>query len=242
MAALTGLTADIRAKRFADELVVGAMRLQVRPGEVCALVGPSGCGKTTLLNVVAKLDKAFDGEVTHAACRLGYVFQAPRLLPWMTAAENIALMAPTAKRHEVRAWLTAVGLAGHEDIYPERLSLGMARRVSFARALAVKPDLLLLDEPCVSLDEAAARALRTVLRNHLRRHPATVLLVSHDLRTAAALADRIVFLSERPARIVREVAVQLSETAREDDAALDHWRLRLMSAIHDAGPFMATGA
>jgi ABC-type nitrate/sulfonate/bicarbonate transport system ATPase subunit len=242
MASLSALTIDVRQKRFAGGPVLGAIHLALPPGEVCALIGPSGCGKTTLLNLVAGLDNAVDGQVTHTARRLGYVFQTPRLFPWMTAAQNIALLLPEAERADARTWLAAVGLSGHEDIYPERLSLGMARRVSFARALAVRPDLLLLDEPFVSLDDTIARALRTVLRNHLRRHPATVLLVTHDLRAAASLADRIVFLSERPARVVSEVAVHLPQAAREDDSALDHWRLRLMSGLHGVVPFAAKGA
>jgi ABC-type nitrate/sulfonate/bicarbonate transport system ATPase subunit len=242
MAALTGLTMDIRAKRFAGAPVLGPVRLSLRPGEICALVGPSGCGKSTLLNLVAGLDGDFDGETSHHAQRLGYVFQTPRLLPWLTAAENIALVMPESERGTAPTWLAAVGLAGQDDTYPERLSLGMARRVSFARALAVEADLLLLDEPFVSLDEATSRDLRAVLRGFLRRHPATVLLVTHDLREAASLADRVVFLSERPARILSETDVDLSPAARDDDAALDHWRSRLMRRPGDIAPIAGEGA
>lgn len=210
MCAGAELTVRIDEKRYRgvrDVVAVRGLEFTLAAGSFVALVGPSGCGKTTLLDIIAGLDRDFRGTVARPPGRLGMVFQNPRLLPWRTLSENLALAAPAATPAELAALLAAVGLADCADAYPRQLSLGMQRRAAVARAFAVRPDLLLLDEPFVSLDAANAETMRALLRDMLARHPATVLMVTHDLEEAAALAERVLFLSERPARVVRDIAV-----------------------------------
>jgi NitT/TauT family transport system ATP-binding protein len=213
----------IRGKRHAPggPLVLGDLAFTLAAGEILAIVGPSGCGKTTLLRIVAGLDRAFEGALRWAAPPvLAMVFQEPRLLPWRTVAENLALVErPDAPPGLADELLAALGLAGERDTLAARLSLGMARRVALARAFATQPSLLLLDEPFVSLDEATAARSYRLLLDVWTRSPTAVLLVTHDLEEAAALADRILFLSEGPARILREAVVPEAERRSGPDAA-----------------------
>lgn len=195
-----------------------------------AIVGPSGCGKTTLLNIIAGLDTDFEGHVDIAARpglqqgseeapAVGYVFQAPRLLPWKTVEDNLRLVLPGVPDAEARiaAILTAVGLNDIRSVYPSRLSVGMARRAAIARAFVVEPDVLLMDEPFVSIDEPTADRLRRLLLDVLAVRPTTVLFVTHDLREAIFLADRILFLSACPARILADEPLTVSRQARTQD-------------------------
>ena len=195
--------------------VLKGVVFRLEPGEVGAIVGPSGCGKTTLLRIVAGLDADFDGNIARPASgKLGFVFQEPRLLPWRSVADNVRLAAPLAGEDEISALFAMLGLSGHRDHYPGELSGGLARRVSLARAFAVSPDLLVLDEPFVSLDAALAAHLRSELAALVARKPVTTLLVTHDIDEAIALADRIFLLSPRPARIVGEVRVGEARATR----------------------------
>ena len=170
-----------------------------------ALIGPSGCGKTTTLRILAGLDRDFEGEIapTLATRRIGYVFQEPRLLPWRTVEQNIRLALPP-DRHgvDLGPLLRELGIEDFRGRFPGELSLGMARRAGLARAFAVTPEVLLLDEPFVSLDAATAERLRRLLLDLWRMDPMTVLLVTHNVREAVSLADRIVLLSPRPGRVV----------------------------------------
>lgn len=208
------------------------LNLTAREGEFICLVGPSGCGKTTLLNILAGLDKDYIGHIGLGSDgrhpRLGYVFQNPRLLPWRTVEENILLALP--KGYEpayVDHLLSAMGLASSRHDYPERLSLGMSRRVSLIRAFAVNPDLLLMDEPFVSLDPPTARRIRELLIRLWLERPHTVLFVTHDLREAIELADRLVFLSASPTSVVCEVTLDLPRKQRDPDQT-EQIRQRLM--------------
>jgi len=140
-------------------------------------------------------------------CRLGMVFQEPRLLPWRTVEANVRLAAPQASDGVVDALFQTLGLAAHRGHYPGELSLGLARRVALARAFAVAPDLLVLDEPFVSLDAAMAERLRAELVELVGRRPVTTLLVTHDVEEAIGLADRLLVLSASPACIVATVPI-----------------------------------
>jgi NitT/TauT family transport system ATP-binding protein len=186
--------------------VVRGLELRLKAGSFGALIGPSGCGKTTILKIAAGLDPDFRGRLrTPGSGRLGIVFQEPRLLPWRTVEENIRLALPG---HEAAADLTELveilGLGAHLARYPGELSMGLARRTAVARAFAARPDFLLLDEPFVSLDEAVAARLRDELMALTTRTKATTLFVTHNLAEAIQLADRLFFLSDRPARIIAE--------------------------------------
>jgi NitT/TauT family transport system ATP-binding protein len=204
----------------------------VAGGEVVALVGPSGCGKTTLLRIIVGLDRDFDGSVKLPAHgRLGMVFQEPRLLPWRTVEQNVRLAAPRASEAALTALLTTLGLAEHRRHYPGELSLGLARRVALARAFAIEPDLLVLDEPFVSLDAALAERLRAELIELVSRRPTTTLLVTHSIEEALGLADRVFLLSASPARVIAAVPVEHPRTKRSPtELALARDRLKRAAA------------
>jgi ABC-type nitrate/sulfonate/bicarbonate transport system ATPase subunit len=204
-----------RAASGEQLLVLGELAFSLANGEVAALVGPSGCGKTTLLRIIAGLDRDFEGNVELPAHgTLGMVFQEPRLLPWRTVDQNVRLAAPQATDAALDTLFQALGLTAHREHYPGELSLGLARRVALARAFAVEPDLLLLDEPFVSLDDALAARLRDELADLVNRRPVTTLLVTHNVEEAIGLADRLLLLSLGPARVLGDVPVTRPRTPR----------------------------
>jgi NitT/TauT family transport system ATP-binding protein len=204
-----------RAASGEQLLVLGELAFSLANGEVAALVGPSGCGKTTLLRIIAGLDRDFEGNVELPAHgTLGMVFQEPRLLPWRTVEQNVRLAAPQATDAALDTLFQALGLTAHREHYPGELSLGLARRVALARAFAVEPDLLLLDEPFVSLDDALAARLRDELADLVNRRPVTTLLVTHNVDEAIGLADRLLLLSLGPARVLGDVPVAHPRTPR----------------------------
>ena len=230
------LKLDARRKRLGGTDVLRDVALTVAPGETVALVGPSGCGKTSLMRILAGLDADFDGDrACPAGARLSMAFQEPRLLPWRSLRDNVALALPPEERGGSRpdAALAAVGLSEAAARFPGQLSLGMARRGALARALAVDPDYLLLDEPFVSLDEAAAARMRGLVAELLDRATAGVVLVTHDLREAAALADRVVVLSPRPATVIATHVIDLPRASRGPDFIEDFRRVCL--AAGDTG-------
>lgn len=177
-------------------------------GKVGAIVGPSGAGKTTLLRIVAGLETDFVGEVVRPASgRLAMVFQEPRLLPWRDVEDNIRLAAPDVTEGELNALFSTLGLDEHRQHYPLELSLGLARRVALARALAVRPDLLLLDEPLASLDAATASRLIEEIATLVESRAVTTLMVTHDIDAAISLADVIFVFSDPPARCLAALEV-----------------------------------
>ena len=196
--------------------VIRGLTLRLAAGSFGALMGPSGCGKTTLLRIAAGLDPDFVGRrCVPRSQRLGIVFQEPRLLPWRTVEENIRLVLPAGKTEtDLGPLVTTLGLASHMAHYPGELSLGLARRVAIARAFAVRPTLLLLDEPFVSLDEATAARLREELAALTRRESITTLCVTHDLDEAIELADHLFVLSHRPAAVVLDRRLSSPGTPR----------------------------
>jgi NitT/TauT family transport system ATP-binding protein len=187
--------------------VIHDVAFTLSDGQVVALVGPSGCGKTTMLRIIAGLDKDFEGAVVRPHGRLGMVFQEPRLLPWRTVEENVRLVAPSASDAKRAALLDVLELTEHRAHFPGELSLGLARRVALARALAVEPSLLILDEPFASLDAPLAARLRDQLAMLVDRSLVMTLLVTHDVDEAVRLADRLFILSARPAHILVEVPI-----------------------------------
>ena len=199
--------------------VVRDLELRLEAGSFGALIGPSGCGKTTILRIAAGLDADFRGQLrAPGAGRLGMVFQEPRLLAWRTVEDNIRLALPADQTGvDLTDLFEILGLGSHLARYPGELSLGLARRAAIARAFAIRPDFLLLDEPFVSLDEAVAARLRSELMALTMRTSVTTLLVTHHLEEAVQLADRLFFLSDRPAHIIFEKSLLLPREARSKD-------------------------
>ena len=211
----------LRRKAFPDQPpLFENLALQVRAGERVVLMGPSGIGKTTLLTILAGLDTAFEGELRSGKARrprTGVMFQAPRLMPWLSVGDNIALVMNgpnVAKRVAER--LEAVELPRLQNAFPKALSGGMQRRVALARAIANEPDLLILDEPFVSLDDALSVRLYQRILDTLPPSVA-VIIATHNLAEAITLADRIVLLAGRPAKIRLEEIVPGARPRAADD-------------------------
>ena len=238
---MSELRVCVRRKQFHSPptLAIEGMDFVVEDGEFVALVGPSGAGKSTLLGIIAGLDSDYDGSIVGADADsgLGYVFQSPRLMPWLSVRDNLRLVLDDARDDDARldALLAEVGLEGFETAWPGQLSGGMQRRVALARAFAVQPRLLLMDEPFVSLDEPLAWRLRGMLSDYWERHRPTVVYVTHDLREALALADRVLFLSARPASVMLDhrVALPRPRPRVPHDRALDEYLRDLMTTHPD---------
>lgn len=217
----------------AANLAIADLNFTLRAQEFVCLVGPSGCGKTTLLNIIAGLDQAYTGNISLtpqlARPNIGYVFQNPRLLPWRTVRENIELALPnTSSVAAIDELLEVMQLTTSQQVYPERLSLGMSRRVAIIRAFAINPDVLLMDEPFVSIDPPTARQIRQLLIKLWQQRPHSVLFVTHDLREAITLADRLVFLSSSPMQVVSEITVPIARAQRDDDQQIEAFRTQLI--------------
>lgn len=210
--------------------------LDVRPGEIVALLGPSGCGKSTLLRLVAGLETPTSGlvlvddhEVTGIDRRCSVVFQEPRLLPWRTIAANVKLGARGGRQaSEVDDWLTLVGLAGFGAYLPRQVSGGMAQRAALARALIGHPGVLLMDEPFASLDALTRMHMQDLLTEVVERIGTTVLLVTHDIDEALYLADRVVILGQRGAGVLDILDVPFAHPRDRSDPHLAPLRVELL--------------
>jgi NitT/TauT family transport system ATP-binding protein len=216
---------------------VRPLDLTLAAGLTTALVGPSGCGKSTLLRMVAGLETPSTGQIAIAGAPpadtlqragLSVAFQDPSLLPWRSVRGNIELALTLARRPvdaaEIDQLIALVGLDGFAETRPAELSGGMRQRAAIARALVTKPGLLLLDEPFGAVDELTRRQLAQDLPRIWEARGTTTLLVTHSVREAVLLSDRVVVLSPRPARIVADVAIGLprpraDDTGRSDAAA-----------------------
>lgn len=197
--------------------VLAPLKFALQSGEVGVLIGPSGCGKSTMLRIILGLDRDFGGHVARPPeARIGMVFQEPRLLPWRSVEQNVRLAAPDVTDAKLSELFNILELEAHRSHFPGELSLGLARRVALARAFAVEPDLLVLDEPLASLDDALAGRLRDEIATLVASRSVMTLLVTHSLEDAIRLGDRLFFLSSRPARIVQEVPIQIPRAERSE--------------------------
>lgn len=214
------LEAIIAAKRLpSGEALLRDITLNARPGEIVALLGASGVGKTTTLRILLGLDREFEGRLRCNASGIGAVFQEPALLPWRTIGDNIGLVAHGTAKPDIRALLRDVGLPSTETLYPRQLSLGMRRRAAIARALAIDPDLLVLDEPFASLDPGTTTLIASRLAAHIRTRRAAIVVAMHDIERATAFATRIVVLSGRPASVAARLELPPGVNAADRNAA-----------------------
>jgi len=193
------------------------LSLELKPESMTVLMGPSGCGKTTLLRTVAGLDDQYTGEIDMPpSARLGFMFQEPRLLPWRTVRQNIELVcAPGFSEQDLQTLAEAVGVDDMLQRYPQELSLGLARRAALARAFSTEPDLLLLDEPFVSLDERTADRLRSLLLDVWSARPTTAVMVTHNPREAILLADQLVLMAPRPTHVLAVETIDIPQGQRD---------------------------
>jgi sulfonate transport system ATP-binding protein len=204
-------------------LALDRISLDVAPGEFVCLIGASGCGKSTLLSLIAGLGAPTSGEVSTAG-RVSLMFQESALFPWLTAERNIELplraagVPPAQRRERVAELLDLVHLGAFAGKRPHELSGGMRQRVALARALAQDADILLMDEPFGALDAMTRDLLHEVLEGIWRRRQLTILFVTHEVREAVRLGDRVVLLSSRPGRVIGEFPVEFARPRGMDSA------------------------
>ncbi|WP_173088435.1 MULTISPECIES: ABC transporter ATP-binding protein [unclassified Devosia] len=238
-------------KSFRDGQIraIENISLDIAPGEFVSLVGPSGCGKTTLLRIINGLTPADEGEVSVLGAPpepgpdLAMVFQSARLLPWLSVAGNIEFvlslrgMSRRERAQRASALLGAVGLRDFAGAFPHELSGGMQQRVGLARALAVEPKVLLMDEPFAALDAMTREVLRRELWQMWSRRGIAIVFVTHDIDEAILLSQRIVLLRPRPGRVDEIVDVRLPEARWDTDPRtlpqFAEMRAHLWGRIHD---------
>ncbi|MFE4819464.1 ABC transporter ATP-binding protein [Streptomyces sp. NPDC056704] len=225
----TGAVVEKVVRRFGDRVVLDQLDLTIADEELVVLLGPSGCGKSTLLRLFAGLDRP-DGGRVEVPARRAIVFQADRLLPWQRVLRNVTLglHGPDADQRALDV-LAEVGLSGREKAWPKELSGGEAQRVSLARALVSEPELVLLDEPFASLDAITRLRMHDLVRALRSKHHAAMLLVTHDVDEAIALADRVVVMSN--GRIGTSHLVELSAADREASVAREELRSALLKDL-----------
>ncbi|MEH6625951.1 MAG: ABC transporter ATP-binding protein [Motiliproteus sp.] len=245
------LSVNIEQKDFGSATLFDDFQMSLASGELLCLLGPSGCGKTTLLNMIAGIDNDYQGAIEQSQnYRISYMFQEPRLLPWRTVQQNLELVVKgcqaTAADPSLREGLDTkinhllkqMGLQNCLDLYPAQLSLGMARRVALARCLLIEPQLILMDEPFVSLDETNLKILYQQLQLLREKHPKlSILLVTHDIREALRLADRILIFDRLPIRQNKEYRPALAPALRtpEDIQKMEE-ELRTLNTCDKAPP------
>ncbi|KPA91308.1 ABC-type nitrate/sulfonate/bicarbonate transport system, ATPase component [Pseudomonas asplenii] len=225
----------VERKAFAQTTVLRQVSLQLHAGETVSLLGPSGCGKSTLLRIVAGLEKDFEGELKHTTSPIAFVFQEPRLMPWLMVEQNIGF---SEDEGYDRAWVTQlieeVGLSGFAQALPKQLSGGMAQRVAIARGLYSKPRVLLLDEPFSAVDAFTRMKLQDLLLQLARRHGIALLLVTHDVDEALYLSDRVLVMDNRPSRIRQALAVDLPHPRDRRDSQLADLKALSLTELHRA--------
>jgi NitT/TauT family transport system ATP-binding protein len=231
------------SKAYGSRLVLKDLTLTVGEAEILCLLGPSGCGKTTLLNLLAGLIAPDSGLVRRPPGSPGYVFQEPRLLPWRTVEENIALglkalRVPAAQRRSIVAdYLERLSLQEAAGLYPHQLSGGMRQRVALGRAFAVNPAYLLLDEPFKSLDIALRLQLVQLLLDEWQRAPKPVVFVTHDIAEAALTGQRILVLDGAPLTVREEIVLDTPPAARQPyDPEVLQTEARLYALLAPANP------
>ncbi|MBW8320101.1 MAG: ABC transporter ATP-binding protein [Arenimonas sp.] len=191
---------DVERKAFGEAEVLRDIRFEVADGETVAILGASGIGKSTLLRLIAGIDEAFEGEIVRPS-NIAMVFQEPVLLPWRSVLQNLTLVHPSLGNQAARDALERIGIADKAGLFPGQLSLGQQRRLALARAFAGRPELLVMDEPYVSLDPQTAGEMLELTEALIAESRPTVILVTHSEAEAKRLAQRCLRLAGRPATL-----------------------------------------
>ena len=194
------ISVDVRSKSYGDVPILKNIQFNVEKGQTVAILGPSGIGKSTLLRLIAGIDPKFEGAVSRPK-NMAIVFQEPTLLLWRSVFDNIQLVHPELSDDAVHEALSEVGLADKADLFPGQLSLGQQRRLSLARGFAGNPDLLIMDEPFVSLDANTADEMLTLTERLISKTQPATIFVTHDTTEAARLATQILTLDGHPATL-----------------------------------------
>lgn len=214
------LNVRVERKSFAANTVLRHIDLQLQEREVVSLLGPSGCGKSTLLRIAAGLERDFSGEVSRGDGEVAFVFQEPRLMPWLTVEQNIGFSAGEQyDRQWVRQLISEVGLDGFAEALPKQLSGGMAQRVALARGLYSRPKVLLLDEPFSAVDAFTRMKLQDLLLQLAEHHGIALLLVTHDVDEALYLSDRVLVMGNQSIRLQLPVALARPRDRRDVELA-----------------------
>ena len=246
------MLAEIKSvsKTFESEgnkiLVLDDINFSVGDNDFICIVGPSGCGKSTLLRIIVGLEKPTSGEVLFKGeaiapdnPKVAMVFQNFALFPWLTVKENIELVLESKKKETDAGniackYIKAVGLDGFEKVYPRELSGGMKQRVGFARALAVEPVLLCMDEPFSSLDALTSQNLKDellLLWSDANMPPDAVIMVTHNVEEAVYMANRIIILSPRPGKVIADLKIELERPRNRKDPEFYRWVDKVYSLI-----------
>jgi NitT/TauT family transport system ATP-binding protein/sulfonate transport system ATP-binding protein len=245
--AIRNVTKVFHNAQGSDFVAIQGVSLSIEAGELVCLVGPSGCGKSTLLRLVAGLEKPTSGElrvgsglISGPSAQRGLVFQDPNLFPWLTVRRNVeaglvARKVLREKRAEVEEFLKLVGLESFAESYPHQLSGGMAQRAALARALINHPAVLLLDEPLGALDAFTRMRMQDEVLRIWQARKTTMLLVTHDIDEAIYMADRIVIMTRRPAKIERIITVDLPRPRRRSDELFLRMRALILEMLHFTG-------
>lgn len=227
------LSVENICQSFGELSVLDNVNFKVSDDEIVAVMGPSGCGKSTLLNIISGLEKPDSGLVSGLKDSIAFVFQDDRLLPWKTVWENIALVNDQEDKEAIESLIYDVGLEGFEQYKPAKLSGGMKKRCSIARAFYYKSEILLMDEPFQGLDYFLRQEMLKMLLRVWNSHKKPVLFITHEIDEALMVANRIIILSNRPSSIIKEIQLPSYEQRNSKACGLNKIRKEILSIISE---------
>jgi len=228
------LSININSKKYQENKIIDNFKLEINKSEFISIIGPSGCGKTSLLNIVSNIDDDYLGSIlvdkeNISKSNIGVMFQDSRIIPWLSVFENIMLVSISKNEEEIKNALIEVGLKDYINSYAKELSGGMQRRVALVRAFINKPEVLLLDEPFISLDHPTAQSLRSDFMRFYEKYKPTVILVTHDLKEAITLSKRIIFLESKPMKVILDFENKKDFSSNLDSLEIEQIKENILS-------------